>query len=331
VHESCCATAPVPGIPGVRLGKYGVTAGRVRTFLESVNGDVRGFVRTARSAGKIPVDAALDSAWDAYLPTSFDGNTATSELSERGLGDPTPIPGIYTSVYRHTGAFIFRDNDQPVTGCMNRSPGTHTIFVPDSVDVEFGDAPHEVSRDILDTKGANCIDYLVAQAFCVWDGGRLQSRAEYDAAWGSDLYPWGASPFPHGPGSGTYFGNRYPTATDASLRASSSPFAPGPTQSIELAAFHYSYEYPNLVATDYAVFIPAPGRLRGRGPSGHALNDGLMELTGTVVDGIGPSPWSTHVSWSRNGSFEGHSVGGLFLSHLMNKYGKVGLRCAYAH
>lgn len=321
---------PADGKPPARLGKYGVTAGRVRAFLESVNGDVRGFVRAARADGKIPPEAEMAPSWDPYLPTSFAGDSSPTELAEAGLGDPTPIPGVYTSVYRHVGGFIFRDNAQLLTGCMNGSPGTHTIFMPDAVEASFGDVPHEMSRDILDTKGANCADYLMAQAFCLWDGGRLQARSEYDTAWGPALYPWGASPVPFGPGSATYAGNRFPTATDASLRAAASPFAPGPNQSLELAAFLYSYEYPTLVSTDYAVFIPAPGRMLGRGPLGHSLNDGLMELTGTIVGEVAASPWDTQISWARNGSFEGHSVGGRYVSHLMNKYGKVGFRCAYA-
>lgn len=333
-HESCCASARIPGpkgAPGVWLGKYGVTAGRVRTFLEAVGGDVRGFVQSARTSGDIPDGVSMVPSWDAYPPTSFEGNTMPTELSERGQGDPVPISGIYTSAYRQVGGFVFRDNEQPLTGCMNRAPGTHTVFIPDEAEGRImGDTPHEVSRDLVDTKGANCLTYLMAQAFCLWDGGRLQWRTEYDAAWGSDIYPWGDFPRPFGPGSGTFAGHRFPTATDASLRASNSPFAPGPNESLELATYFYSYEFPSLAGTDYAVFIPAPGRLLGRGPYGHALTDGLMELTGTTTDEVSASPWDTHVSWSRNGSFEGHAVGGRFVSHLMNKYGKVGLRCAYS-
>ena len=46
-HVSCCEAAPLFGnLANVKLDKFLITAGRMRSFVERVNGDVRGFVHT---------------------------------------------------------------------------------------------------------------------------------------------------------------------------------------------------------------------------------------------------------------------------------------------
>ncbi len=46
-HVSCCEAAPLFGaMTNVKLDKFLITAGRMRTFIERVNGDVRSFVHT---------------------------------------------------------------------------------------------------------------------------------------------------------------------------------------------------------------------------------------------------------------------------------------------
>jgi len=53
------------------------------------------------------------------------------------------------------------------------------------------------SAGVRDTMPANCVSWFVAFAFCIWDGGRLPSEAEWEMAstGGADdrLYPWGSS------------------------------------------------------------------------------------------------------------------------------------------
>jgi formylglycine-generating enzyme required for sulfatase activity len=53
------------------------------------------------------------------------------------------------------------------------------------------------STDEEETYPINCIDWFLAFAFCIWDGGRLPTEAEWEyvAAGGSEnrLFPWGSA------------------------------------------------------------------------------------------------------------------------------------------
>lgn len=343
--ESCCATEPA-GNGGPALDKYKITSGRMRVFLERVNGDVRKAVREARAAGKVPpipndpAHTVLDPLWDLYLPTSLTGcdQNGTCDTHPDGAGgidvevtdhfwrDATDFKGIYTSAWRHVGGSIWPKQNQTSQGCRVASPGTHSYWMDKATQsTYFGDIESDYSQAEYDVKGLNCVPYLLSQAFCVWDGGRLETAAEWLAAIGPTAYPWGAAPTAKGQGSGTYFAFRFPDATDASLGL---PAA----QSIERGNYLYSYEYPHLgERSDFIVFINAPGRLpKGNGPWGHAdLAYTMFENTSNVV-------WKADAkaatsSWTNNGSWEVHnysksSFGG---ESLFDKYGKMGGRCVY--
>ena len=67
----------------------------------------------------------------------------------------------------------------------------------------------------------NCIDWIEAYAFCIWDGGFLPSEAEweYAAAGGAEqrAYPWGVTALTD-PGMGNLYaisGCHYPLGTTA--------------------------------------------------------------------------------------------------------------------
>lgn len=363
--EDCCSTAPVTaGGVTVNLDKYQVTSGRMRVFLESIDYDVRSFVQGARAAGQVPLipgnaaRSVLEPSWDLYLPTSFNGDGKAGELNGCSQADCLPIGnanctcnpgtdfrGVYTAARRHLGGFIFNGNAQSLTGCFAGAPGTHAYRF---ATIDEGVAP-QFDQNVYDTKSMQCVDYLVAQAFCVWDGGRLETLAEWQAAWGAPTTPpWRDvdSRLPVLPeerglatnrGDQTYWGCRFPWATDASHPACGLTWDTT-TRSIELASYRYSYEWPKLSGpqTDYISHISAPGRTLGRGALGHAdLLGNNFELTSTIsftadYAASDESPIQARHRWSGNGSWEVHaySRGGGSTTMLLNKYGKLGLRCA---
>jgi len=362
--QDCCVRQPVTPSSGptsgsqIMLDKYQVTAGRMREFLESINYDVRAFVKQARAQGKIPLipdqtgdnknKRLLEADWDMYLPVSFDGSTANEEISDTDQ-DGASEKGIYSAIFNHLGGRIFKNNQQPKTGCYVGA-GTHTFRFPDNR--QDGSEPDQ-DQTVYDTKSMQCVDYLVAQAFCIWDGGRLQLGAEWLAAWGNgtNASPWlpqGETRKPRRIGDDTYFGCRFPATSDANYPdycTSTIDVASGHT--IEFANYQYSYEWPTLGDNyDYIVFISAPGRLRGRGPNGHAdIIGNNYGMTSDVVIGSKNSnnstvetttydttPFTVTHGWNAGGSWEVHNYSKAALSRrtmLLNKYGKLGFRCAY--
>ncbi len=170
--ESCCAKAPAGK---VMLEKYSITAGRMRQFIERTNGDLRGWIQAHRTP-EFPAD------WDQFLPNTLDS----------GSGDVD-----FTGVYQELGPFVHGDDDGGNEGCYIKGNGARTFRLPDDVNARFND-PQAYDQKLLDQKPMNCATYYFYAAFCAWEGGRLPTRADLEAAWGNKKYPWGDSPDPAG-------------------------------------------------------------------------------------------------------------------------------------
>ncbi len=419
--ESCCSTVDVTvteGTPAVtrtvHMDKYKVTAGRMRAFLESVNGDVRGFIQTARAAGQVPVlpvtavsnpvgTTVLPPMWDQYLPTSTNGDGNEPADCDQGGWDTTNLvckpnttyAPMYTAARQHVGPTIFKANSQTLQGCNYGAPGTHTYYEGSP---DYYNQTPDFDQTIYDQKPLQCVDYLVAQAFCIWDGGRLETTQEWYAAWTASTMPWtnvglmnsqgtsGATLLPKtdlpsanpvacptagvgapqcADGSGnpggkcgagltctpvaTYTACRFPTATDLLLNTQgyinmtgcAAWTIPNATHTIEFADYQYNYEWPTLKTSDFAVFISPPGRTLGRAPSGAAdivgtlfeVSSNLSNYTDVPFPTKVPAFAGSKVSWSGSGSWEvhgtAHSTTGNGAYNILDKYGKMGLRCIH--
>lgn len=241
-HESCGLTLPVDTAEGVvELDKYVITAGRMRAFVERTGGDVRSFV------DGLGDDPRWRPEWSARVPSNL--AEAHWELGPFG----------------------------PRSGCWFEGEGARTYWMPDEVNASFPDRPHTYPQEVLDTKALQCVTFAMLQAFCIWDGGRLATIEELDAAWGPAYYPWGDD-----------------------------EWLP------ERAIHNFTYGYPED-RRDNTAYIAAPGRApAGNGPFGHADLAGLVFQISSSFAEEDVVHWSKAGSWevhAPGGGHLGHTTG----------------------
>lgn len=215
VHESCCKSLPVadyvdPKQPGktVYVDKYEITAGRMRAFINAVNGNVRGYVQAN-------APARWRASWNSALPAGFDGvgvnyNVAdpTADMAFPGqdiyntnrtqttwqvrAGQWTIYPGVnntFGSIHFFPEYLASAGWPTPEYGathgfnCGNAagSYGFGTYWLPPDVLNQQGSLPRGYSQEQMDVKSANCTPSGVFAAFCAWDGGQLMTAEAYAA------------------------------------------------------------------------------------------------------------------------------------------------------
>ena len=318
-HESCCARLPLPGNPAVSLGKYEITAGRVREFVKQTGGNVRGWVDANRAKTAQISNGVLD-----YLPEGDKLPIRTYAKCDRvpntnnwACGNNTRDFGIYT----HLGSTTIYP-DRPCRNCgqgcwFNTGAGEngHTTYWFDKTtqETEWGSKDKAASQSELDVKSLNCVTQVLLAAFCAWDGGRLPTRTELGTtagAWGPGSFPWGDTPsytdtLPGAVGRVAYAfattrflvpmldadGTYHPEA--ATMNSTNwNPFPSSP------AVFQARYVWPLPVVSarnpqgsgtnDQAYAVAAPGRMRndfravGAGP-----NDGFFDVAGNLIEVTG--------------------------------------------
>jgi hypothetical protein len=261
-HESCCEAAPVSNAANaVMLDKYVITAGRMRQFAERTKGNLRSFTETLGG------NPEWKPAWNDMMPTNM--GEMNFLLGPQGHGASR-------------------------AGCdLNEARG-RTYWMTDAENDDLGDGHHAFTKDILDQKALNCVEFFMMQALCIWDGGRLAKQAEIATAWNGGenrTYPWG-------------------NAMDESKMV-----------------FKSNYAFPEVYDQGNWVYIAAPGRRpAGNGKHGHSDLAGLMiEITSDVGAGV---------LWSGNGSWEGHGVSPkgaplIASTDITRAYWAAGGRCAH--
>lgn len=317
-HESCCVSLPVTGQAGITMDKYMITAGRMREFVTRVDENVAGFIEANKPA-------YWHDEWTALLPTGHATPVSEVEGQNRNLGVVGQLGPNF--LYQQPGLFGC------FLGATAAETGAPTYYQPlaDRQSENPNDVGHKYDQNELDQHALNCSTFLMFAAFCAWDGGRLPTIEEIDAAWGPAKYPWGATPEPAGYSSG------YPN-----------PAALTPAGGDPLRA-SFKKNYPQTPATwnhldfDNASYIAPPGRFpTGAGPDGHMdLAGNLFDMTLTLMK-PGGSPfdartppagvdWGTTllVRWSKSGSWEHAIPYSVHYSEILRKYQSAGARCVH--
>lgn len=341
-NESCAAKVPVKisDSKTILLAKYDITAGRFRQFVNATNGNLRGYIEGHEPAwwngpwrSKLASHSGVGNMWNdvggygydwtVWLPQSKDdvgylvgpwqfGINAGDFAAFQSQSDGAR-PAVDSSMYGPANE-----------GCEAASYGARTYWQPNGA---TGGDDNAYPQSALDRKALNCASFYTLAAFCAWDGGRLPTTAELDAAWGAETYPWGTT-------------NPYYADFDGN------PKANGPKN---LANYGNSdgavYANPAQKGNDQTNHISSPGEFpRGDGPYGNSdLVGNVISMTGDIAQDSANQTDNNHngarvtvknapvVAWHRGGSWQGHTVEAKSSYRFIatNRYLAMGGRCAY--
>ncbi|MBX3217716.1 MAG: SUMF1/EgtB/PvdO family nonheme iron enzyme [Labilithrix sp.] len=191
--QDCCEVKAVPGgsynrfndpsfpatVSPFSLDVFEVTAGRFRAWVDGANGNLRASAPPA-GGGAHPKIAGSGwrTEWNRHLPSS---RAEVDRMLGPEEGDGTFMACQFGTNLNEWGSLTW-----------------WTEALDERVKELNKDKPEvlaENTKEALDRKPLNCVPWHVLFAFCVWDGGRLPTDAEFGfaAAGGSEQrqFPWG--------------------------------------------------------------------------------------------------------------------------------------------
>ncbi len=280
--QDCCEVASVPGgsynrfndpsfpakVSPFALDVFEVTAGRFRTWVDATDGNLRGSAPPAGGGAHPKIKGSgWRTEWNKYLPSSR--KEVDRMLGPEETNEPFMACQFGTNL-DDSGALTWW------TEALDKKVKERNKNRPDIL--------AENTKEALDRKPLNCVPWHVLFAFCVWDGGRLPTDAEFGFAstGGNEQrdFPWGnvdAKDKAHIANRKdlslvpTYeYGSKYATARlyDRTLGAN-------------IFEDNYSFTYggKTMARTDNAAHIaPVGNKPLGNGKWGHAdLAGGMFE------------------------------------------------------
>jgi sulfatase modifying factor 1 len=144
---------------------------------------------------------SYDGVTANYTSTAYPATVSNFRLDENEItvGRFRKFVAAYTQNMTPAGAGK-NPNDASDTGwatAWNAQLETNATTLSTAVACGGGTWTPAAGDLATESRPMNCLDWFEAEAFCIWDGGRLPTEAEwnYAAAGGSEqrIYPWGSS------------------------------------------------------------------------------------------------------------------------------------------